>query len=222
MTDWHPDTDQLVALALAELAPDDAERLVDHLAGCSSCRDDYDQLSDGVQQALAATPALAPSAGFSGRVLAAMDAGRVPVVRPRSRTRLLLAAAVLVGLLAGVGATLAATAWFARPPAAAGRATVASPLLTKGGDAVGSVGLATLAGRSFLVLNVTNGRTGMTYECVLVAPDGTRTSGGSWTLKDEYGTGSASGSWLVPLNGEPPASVEMVTPSGTVWSRASF
>lgn len=228
MTDQHPDPDQLVALALADLEPDDADRLVAHLATCPSCRDEYAGLSDGVQQALAATPAVAPPAGFSGRVLAALRAETVPPAetapsvqpRPRTRTRLLVAAAILAGLLAGVGGTLAATALLNRPPAATPHAPVAAPLLTSSGDAVGSAGLAMLGGRSYLVLNVTSGTPGARYECVLVGRDGNRTSGGSWALSGEYG--AASGSWLVPLTGDPPAGVELVAPSGTVWSRGHF
>ncbi|MGC3995561.1 MAG: zf-HC2 domain-containing protein [Propionicimonas sp.] len=221
MTDWHPDPDQLVALALADVAPDDEQRLVAHLAGCPACRDAYAEVSDGVQQALAATPAVAPPAGFSGRVLAGMVTDE-PALRPRRRTPLLLVAAVLLGLLAGVGGTLAATAWFSRPPAAAGRAPVAASLVTDAGDAVGSVGLATLSGRTYVLLNVTSGKPDVRYECILVGADGTRTSGGAWALNDEYGTGTASGSWLVPLAGDPPVSVELVGPSGGVWARASL
>jgi hypothetical protein len=82
--------------------------------------------------------------------------------------------------------------------------------------------VATLSGRSYVVLTVTSGRPGVRYECILVGRDGTRTSGGSWTLSDEYGTGTASGSWLVPLTGERPARIELVAPSGAVWSRATF
>lgn len=222
MTDWHPDADQLVELSLAELGPAEQERILDHLGGCAACRDEYAELSDGVQQALAATPSVAPPAGFSGRVLAAMAAESTPVVRPVARPRaLLVAAAVVIGLLAGIGGTLAATTLLNRPPAAS-HAPVATRLVTGAGDEVGSAGIATLSGRAFLVLNVTSGKPGMRYDCILVGADGGRTSGGSWTLTDEYGTGSASGSWLVPLTGEPPAGVELVGPSGTVWSRAQF
>lgn len=222
MTDQHPEPDQLVSLALAELAPAEQERLVAHLAGCPACRDDYAELSDGLQQALTATPAVAPPAGFSGRVVAAMTATDTTPVRRPARTRLLVAAAVLLGLLAGVGGTLAATTLLSRPTATASHAPVATPLLTSSGDAVGSVGLTTFRGRSYLLLNVTAGKPGMRYDCLLVARDGSRTSGGSWTLSDEYGTGTASGSWLVPLGDEPPVGVELVAPSGTVWSQARF
>jgi hypothetical protein len=220
VTEWHPDPDQLVALALADVPPAEQERLVAHLAACPSCRDEYAGLSDGVQQALAATPAVAPPAGFSGRVLAAITAEVPPPVRPRPRTRVLVAAAVVAGLLAGVGGTLAATTLLNRPPAAAAHAPVATSLLTRNGEAVGSVGLAVLGGRSYLVLNVTRGNPGARYDCILVGRDGSRTSGGNWALSGEYG--SASGSWLVPLAGEPPIRVELVAPSGVVWSSGNF
>lgn len=224
MTD-HPGTDALVALALAELDAGTQERLVAHLAACPECRDEYAGLSDGLAQALASTPSVAPPAGFSGRVLAAMGATQPaapPLPRRPRRPVLLLAAAVLVGLLAGIGGTLAASSLFGGPPATPRHAPVAAPLLTARGEAVGSAGLATLDGRPYLVLNVTTGRPGATYECVLVARDGSRSSGGSWSLSDEYGTGVASGSWVVPLPGDPPASVELVGPAGTVWSTGTF
>lgn len=223
MTDWHPDADQLVELSLAELGPADQERILEHLGGCAACRDAYAELADGVQQTLAATPSVAPPAGFSGRVLASMAAEASPAARPASRPRaLLVAAAVVIGLLAGIGGTLAATALLNRPPAASSHQPVATRLLTGTGAEVGSAGIAMLSGRPFLVLNVTAGKPGVRYDCILVGADGTRTTGGSWELTDEYGTGAASGSWLVPLGGEPPASVELVGPSGTVWSRARF
>lgn len=226
MTERHPAPDELVGLALAEVGPAEQEHLAAHLAGCAACRADYAELSDGLAQALAATPPVAPPAGFSGRVLTAMGAERAPVpltdARPRRRPALLLAAAVLVGLLAGVGGTLATTAWIGRSPTAPHHVPVAAQLLTAKGEAVGSVGLATLGGHEYLLLNVTTGRPGASYECVLVGSDGVRTSGGSWALGEEYGSGVASGAWLVPLAGAPPATVELVAPTGTVWSRARF
>lgn len=230
MTDQHPDPDQLVALALADLDPVEQEQLTAHLAGCPACRDEYTTISDGLQQALAATPSVAPPAGFSGRVLAAMaqaepdHVASVTTLPPRTRTRtlLLVAAAVLIGLLAGVGGTLATTALLNRPGSAQHQVPVAAQLLTAKSEAIGSVGLTTLNGRSYLLLNVTSGRPGASYECILVGLDGRRTSGGSWALSDEYGTGVASGSWLVPLTGDQPGGVELVAPSGTVWARARF
>lgn len=201
MTDWHPEPDQLVALALAEPDAAEQERLVVHLAGCPACRDEYAQLSDGLQQALAATPAIAPPAGFSGRVLTAMG-GPAPAAPPRARGRLLLVAALLVGVLLGAGS--------------AGRHRLVQPstrgsAARHGGRAVDHrrrhpdrPGLGRRDGRDYLLLNVTAAAEGAHYECILVGADGSRVSGGSWTLSDEYGRGTASGAWLVPLTGTPP------------------
>ena len=227
MSDWHPESDELVALALGDVTSDESEHLTAHLASCADCRDEYAALSDGVSQVLTATPAVAPPAGFSGRVLAAMAAAegptvtRIESVRPRRRTFVLVAAAIVLGLALGAGGTLAATSIRQRV-VATDHVPVAAQLLNSKGESVGSAGLATLDGRSYLLINVTSGRPGASYECILVGQDGKRTSGGSWSLTDEYGTGVASGSWLVPVAGAQPASVELVSPSGNVWSRSTF
>lgn len=224
MTEWHPDPDQLVALALADVAGDEQERLVAHLAGCSACRDEYAQLSDGLQQTLTAAVSIAPPAGFSGRVLAAMESGSdvQPIGRP-PRMRLLMVACLLAGLLLGIGGSVGVYAWLHRPqpqvPSTLSAPT-ATRLLTADGAEVGSVGLTRRDGKAYLLLNVTAGRRGARYDCILVGPDGARLNGGSWTLNDEYGR--ASGSWLVPLTGEPPVAVELIAPTGTVWARGAF
>ncbi len=222
-TPWHPEPDQLVALALTAVSGQEQERLLAHLAGCPACRDDYAQLSDGVQQALTATPAVAPPAGFSGRVMAAMTAG-APASNPGRvpRTRLLMVACVLIGLLAGIGGVFGVNALLNRPPAAPASDPIAVQLITSTGDPVGSVGIARRDGRQYLLLNVTTGKTGNRYDCILVKADGTRVNGGAWKLTDEYGRGTASGAWLVPITGDDPVSVELVAPSGNVWARGNF
>lgn len=224
MTEWHPDPDQLVALALADVGGDEQERLVAHLAACSACRDEYAQLSDGLQQTLTAAVSIAPPAGFSGRVLAAMEAGSdAPVAGRPPRVRLLMVACVLAGLLLGAGGSVGVNAWLNRPPVSTTLpAPTATRLVTADGVGVGSVGLTRRDGRAYLLLNVTDGRNGARYDCILVQSDGTRLNGGSWTLSDEYGRGSASGAWLVPIDGESPASVELVGPAGTVWASGRF
>ena len=222
-TQWHPDPDELVALALTEVDAPTQERLLAHLAGCPTCRDDYAQLSDGVQQALTAAPAVAPPAGFSGRVLAAMSAdGPAAASAHAPRTRLLMVACVLIGLLVGIGGAVGVMAWLNRAPAAQAPDPVAVQLVTSAGEQVGSVGIARRDGRPYLTLNVTSGKPGNRYDCILVQPDGTRVNGGAWTLADEYGHGTASGAWLVPISGTPPAAVELVAPNGNVWAKAMF
>ena len=224
MTEWHPDPDQLVALALADLDGNEQERLVAHLTTCSVCRDEYAQLSDGLQQTLTAAVSIAPPAGFSGRVLAAMDSGfDAPAAGRPPRMRLLMVACVLAGLLLGAGGAVGVSAWLSRPPATSALpAPTATRLLTADGAEVGSVGLTRRDGKAYLLLNVTAGRDGARYDCILVKPDGSRHNGGSWTLADESGRGTASGAWLVPIAGDPPVAVELVAPSGAVWARGAF
>jgi hypothetical protein len=223
MTDWHPEDEELVALALADLEPAAQARLIDHLTTCAPCRDEYAGLSDGLAQALAASPAIAPPPGFSGRVVAAMAPAASPRVhRPRGRL-LLVAAAVLIGLLSGIAGTLAVVGGVSRPAGSGSdHAPVATQLLTASGEAVGSAGITTSRGQTFVLLNITTGKPGMSYECFLVGTDGQRTSGGKWALTSEYGAAQASGSWLVPVSGEPPVGVELVAPSGKVWSTGHF
>lgn len=224
MTESHPSADQLVALALLDVEPAEQQLLAAHLAGCADCRTEYAALDDSLQQALAATPAIAPPAGFSGRVLDAMgisDAPVTPLRQRRWRTPLLVAAAVLVGVLMGIGSTLA---WLGRVAPTVPHTSadvVAAALVTSAGDTVGSAGVTQLDGRDYLVVSVTRGRANASYECFLVGADGRRISGGSWQLSSEYGQ-DASGAWAVPLAGERPVRVELVAPSGKVWSQAQF
>lgn len=124
------------------------------------------------------------------------------------------------GLGIGIGATLGVVG--ARPPAVVPADPAAAALVTRAGETVGSAGTVTIDGRRMLVLTVTNGRPGMTYECILIAPDGSRTSGGTWTLDGGYEGERASGTWMVPLTDAAVASVELTAPSGKVWSTARF
>jgi hypothetical protein len=223
VTDWHPEDEELVALALGDVEPAEKARLADHLTTCAPCRDDYTELSDGLAQALAASPAIAPPPGFSGRVVSAMaPTATAPARMPRGRL-LLVAAAVLIGLLSGIGGTLAVVGALSRPGGGASdHAPVAAELLTADGETVGSAGITTSKGQTFVLLNITTGKPGLSYECFLVGKDGQRTSGGKWALTSAYGSERASGSWLIPVTGEAPVSVELVAPSGKVWSSGRF
>jgi hypothetical protein len=231
----------LVTLALDDLPAVEEDRLAAHLVSCAECRAAYAGVEDGLAQVLVAGPSIAPPPGFSGRVLAAMglqDADAGPAqpagrprpgaqsqgrIAPRRRVALLVAASVLVGLLCGVGGTLAATSVLGRAASGPTASGVSATLLTASGDAVGEAGVTPLGGREYLAISVTRGRPGLDYECVLIDASGVRTSGGHWTLSDDYGSGQASGAWLVPLPGDrPPSRVEMIGPSGSVWSSATF
>jgi len=229
----HADHDDLVALALAWAEPDERARLSAHLFGCGPCRADYEQIADAVQHTLAAAPSIAPPAGFSGGVLAAMGmAEPTRVASPvRYRTPLLTAAALAIGLAVGIGGTLAlvgrtpASPATSAPTASASAnagVTSASLLVNRTGETVGTAGVTTMSGRDYLVITVTKAKPGMAYECVVVAPDGRRHSAGTWTLDAHYGTTEASGTWAVVLPSGGLEHVELVAPSGDVWSRATF
>lgn len=251
MTEWHPGEDELVALSLLDLEPERREVIADHLVRCAECRGAYLAVNDGIQQTLAAAPSIAPPAGFSGRVLAGMAferPGHVRVVSPiaeagpRSprardgvgsptagsragsgarRVPMLLAAAALVGLFAGVGATLL---WQGLAPVdVRPQSALAAALVTGSGETVGSVSRTRVGGQEYLLVSVTAGRPNMTYECVMVGPDGSRTSGGTWTLGPGSGSGAAAvGTWLVPLPEGAASRVELIAPSGKVWSQAAW
>lgn len=223
----HLTDDLLIALALQEIDQPEQEQLSAHLSGCATCRAEYHALEDAVRHTLAAAPGIAPPAGFSGRVVAAMGlsaeeslAASPPAdVRGRRWTSWLAAAAALViGLGIGIGATLGIVG--SRPPVVGPADPAAAALVTRAGETVGSAGTVTIDGRRMLVLTVTNGRPGMTYECILIAPDGSRTSGGTWTLDAGYEGERASGTWMVPLTDAAVASVELTAPNGKVWSTA--
>ncbi|GAB3813120.1 hypothetical protein GCM10028820_07330 [Tessaracoccus terricola] len=213
MTDErHLDDEELLDVALG--AGDGTETA--HLADCPECHERYRELDAGVRSMLAAAPSVAPPAGFSGRVLAA----RAPRARSRRATLLAAAAAVVLGLAAGVGGTLLLTR--DGPPATAPRADAVSTLVTGGGDVVGTAALTDLSGRPYVMLSISSGRPGASYDCVLVDAAGGRTHGGSWTLGDGYGSSRGAGVWMVPVEGEPPVGVELGSGPDQVWARADF
>ncbi len=220
----HAGPDELLALALQDTGPDERARLADHLAGCDRCAAEYGELELDVQRALAATPSIAPPAGFSGRLLDAMGTG-TPQAPRRARTRLPLAdaAAVLVGVALGVGGATTflrpETPPLAAPPAAT--VSAAAALRTSDGDIVGTVGFNELAGRPHLLISIADAPPDLTYDCVVIDASGKRLDGGTWTLTADEGESTASGSWVVEVVSRPER-VEMVTPSGYVWATAEF
>lgn len=213
MTDErHLDDGELLDIALG--AGDGSEAT--HLADCPDCHERYGRLDEGMRGLLVTAPSVDPPAGFSGKVLAA----RVPRAPVRKAPVLAVAAAVVLGLAAGVGGTLLLTR--EGPSAAAPRADAVSALVTGEGDVVGTAALADLSGRPYVMLSISAGRPGASYDCVLVDAAGGRTDGGSWTLGDGYGTGGGAGVWMVPVEGDPPVGVELEVGPGRVWARADF
>lgn len=214
MTDRHLDDDELLDVALGA---DDGAASTAHLADCPECHERYRELDEAVRGTVVAAPSVAPPAGFSGRVLEAAGAGR----RPRRWAPILVAAAaVVLGLLAGVGGTLLLTG--DEPAATSPRADAVATLVTGDGDVVGTAALADLDGQPYVVLSVSSGRPGASYDCTLLDASGGRTDGGSWTLGDGYGSAGGAGMWLVPVDGVPPVAVELGAGPDRIWARADF
>lgn len=227
MTDKHLDQDDLVALALQQVEPDERARLSEHVVRCGLCRDEYARLEDAVQSTLAAAPSIAPPAGFSGRVLESLramepDTESRPATGRPNRWLALAAAALVIGLALGIGGTLAVTDSPDPSAAAPGRVTSTTALRTGAGDTVGTAGTTKLSGRDYLLIAVTRARPGAAYECIVVAPDGQRRSAGSWTLDAVSEATEAYGTWLVEAPPGQIARIELVTPSGRVWAQATF
>jgi hypothetical protein len=218
MPDLHPSEDLLLDLALSDVDDAARDRLTTHLALCERCRAAYATLADGVDHVLLAAPRVAPPAGFSGEVLAGMGvAGGAPATPERGtaggRRGWLLAAGVAAGLV--IGAVGSAVVLRPAEPAATGAGT---PLVTAAGDQVGDVLESRYRGEPVLVVTVTDGREGATYECVLVLADGERRSAGSWEMAD------SAASWVVdrPEDGAEPVAVEMLAGPGRTWATASL
>jgi hypothetical protein len=216
----HADDDVLLALALDDVADSERESVLEHLAGCASCRHEYDMLSATVEHTLAAAPRIEPSPGFDRRALDAMGfghgtatAGGEGVHRPRWR---LVAAGVAAGLVVGLGGTALVSAVRDEPaPTAPNEA--GAPLTTDAGERVGTVTAARLKDKEVLVVSVHTGKPGMEYECRLRLADGREVSVGAWTLGDRYG-----GTWVVRTRDRDVVQVSLVTDDGHVWSTADL
>jgi hypothetical protein len=213
-----PDDDELVELALGHADRQVGERLSAHLATCAACRRSYDDLAGAVELVLPAVPRIAPPPAFETAALERIGRARRGATPPDTsgggvsrRTVLWAAAAAVLGTAAGAGAT----AYLTRdePPS-----PWATPLLTADGAGVGTVSPSYGDQGSLLVVDVTAGPVGRTYTCRLRRADGTTEEVGRWSLAEDR-----PNSWVVAV--EDPAAlvaVELVGPSGAVWSSATL
>lgn len=224
MAEQHASYDALVDLALDDPGDRSAgERdvgVLQHLARCGSCRSRYGEVVAAIEQVLPATPRIDPPPGFDRAVLTAigMDA-EPPATRSvgtpaRWRRASLVAAAAVLGVLLGVGGTLAWTAL--DDPADRPSSTVAAILDTPEGDAVGSVTRSYLEGEPVMVVRVDDGVVGMEYECVLVLDGGRTRPVGSWVMESPEAT------WVVPVPPSGVDAVRLVTAEGRLWSAAEL
>ncbi|WP_127131247.1 anti-sigma factor [Georgenia sp. SYP-B2076] len=134
--------------------------------------------------------------------------------RPR-RFHLAATLAAGVGLLVGAGATAGVLLGREQhtPPTAS--VAVGTPVVTAAGATVGSVASSWYDGEDVLVVDVSGGRAGASYECWLVLADGTRQSVGKWVLADDRGA-----TWVVPAPTSAVDTLELTTQTGAVWATA--
>lgn len=220
MTD-HPDTDDLISLALGHLDGGRAEELAAHLAHCAPCRRAYDGYAESIALMLPASPRTSPPPGFTARVLDRLDHARYGGSGPRARVRarswvrpLQVAAALVVGLALGAGAVLG---WPEDGPAPVPGTTSAwhAALLTAEDQNVGTVARSYTADGPVLVLEVTDGTAGTDLICRLVHADGTVEVVARWQLSDQR-----PNSWVIDTEQQDPAQVQLLTDDGQVWATA--
>lgn len=222
--DLHPEEDLLVAVALGQADHAARDEVVRHLGVCRSCRRDYDDLAGAVELVLPAVPRLAPPPTFEARVLARLDALRHPATvdaaeqdgagaarRPGRRAVLQLAAAGLLGLVAGAGVTAA----LVRPDEEPSDTPWSAALLTGEGVRVGRVSQSYDRTGDVLVVEVEDGPVGRRYTCRLLLADGSVEDVAEWSLSADH-----ANSWVVPVAGTEPVAVELVAESGRVWATA--
>lgn len=221
MADQHLAQDQLVDLALGDVAAQ--EPLLRHLSACPRCRGEYDEISSAVDHTLTAAPRIEPTPGFDRTVLEAMGmsdgvSGGRAAGSTWHRPWVLVAAAAVVGVLAGIGATVAVTQPGDDQPGDADQPTMladGNALVTADGERVGSVARSFADGQPVIVVGVTDGPVGVHYECRLQFADGRERTVGDWVLESKQGA-----TWIVPAPLSGVEAVELVTDSGTVWSSA--
>jgi anti-sigma factor RsiW len=204
----HLTEDELIALALGDLRPEQAPELR-HLSACQACRTAYGDLSQTIDSVLPAAPALAPPAGFDARVLDRIEI-RAPEQRRSYRIPLLVAAAAIIGL--SMGAIGARALVDQETITASDNGAV---LVTAKGSTVGTVEPSQAEGQQVVVLQVTDGRPGTRYTCRVRLDDGTARDAGEWVMPE-----SGHATWIVPGSSTSMERVELVTDDGRVWSSA--
>jgi anti-sigma factor RsiW len=216
----HRAMDQdLVELALGEVAEPRRSELLSHLSACLRCRAAYADIVAAVDATVPAAPQAQPPAGFDVRVLTelgidtpAQQGRSARVGRLVSPRRLLVAAALLAAVASGAwaGATMLDGPG-ARVPVAADTAM----LRTGDGDQIGTAAVAWMHESRVLVVQVSDAPVGVTYTCRVLRADAAPRVLGRWEASSPDG-----GTWVV---GAPPGDLdrlELVTESGQVWSSA--
>lgn len=219
MSDHRELEQDLVELALGEVAEPRRSELLSHLSECIQCRAKYTDIVGAIDATVSAAPEAQPPAGFDLRVLSALGIGTAPAPTLGQRiaglfsARSLLAAAfVVLVLLAGVWAGVSMfDESQSQTPVASGTAV----LHTSDGDGIGTVAEAWMHENRVLVVAVSKAPVGVRYTCRVRLTEGQTKDLGQWEASSPEG-----GTWVVPAPQGDINGIELVTDSGQVWSSA--
>ncbi|MFF4652034.1 hypothetical protein [Streptomyces sp. NPDC001380] len=219
--------DAAAELALGVLPARERAAAVQHLDRCPGCRGEVHRLTLAGDALLDLVPGSEPPVGFEDRVLVRLGTVLRPVRQRHRRRRSALLAAAAAALLA-VGAGGWALGSSSGPPAAAEPAvstvgtghTLRSAALQTGDGRLGDV-FAYGGDSPWLYVSVDAEQVGSSaggmVQCVLQRSDGSRTSLGTFPLRDGYGA------WGEPYPaGAPVSGVRLVTSGGRVLAAAVF
>lgn len=156
-----------VDVALDDLTGAERAAALTHLAGCTECRALVTDLAAVADSLLLLAPSVEPPSGFESRVVGRLDVA--PVRRRRPWTAVAVAAAALVGVVAGV----------ALSRADGSSLPVAAELRTSSGASAGNVLLADDPDRMTCVFE--DERFGGRYDVEVVLADGSVTDVGSFS-----------------------------------------
>lgn len=213
MTDCAAVREVAAELALGTLAGPARGEALAHLAGCPECRAEVQSLAEAADQLLALASEAEPPAGFESAVLARIQ----PPATPSVRRRVLLAAAAVVLVLAGLGAGLLVGSGGGDSGELASAAMV-----DPDGETVGEVWRSG-GDEATLVVSVPawadiESRDGPRYAFRL------ELDGGGTVEVGDFGLGDGSSSWGVdaPVAAESITAVSVIDDTGRVWCTGTF
>jgi len=204
--------DDLAEMALGTLSGQRRSEVLDHVAGCASCRAELDQLSKVTEALQLLAPPMQPPLGFEMRLAERLRASSAPQHQRVSRAWMFAAAASAVLVLA-LGVTVALIGRGSSGAATASGLTSAD--LTSGGKVVGSVLLS--GEQPGWMLVSTDGVTwGGPVRCEVTLVGGEVHTIGTFSVSGEYSV------WAAPLpeHAGTVQSARLIDSSGTVLATA--
>lgn len=181
--------DEVAELAVGVAAAATSDRLLAHARECAACQTLLDESTVVADHLLHLAPGWEPPAGFEVRALAGMRAGDAVVAPARRRRRgpVLVAAAAALVVVSTLGG-------LALGRATAPSSSTSADVVSARGSRVGTVEVATVSGRTLLVLTMPEPATWPgTWTCELQSSDGDWVAVGSWRADEVRGGVWATG-----------------------------